>query len=80
MAKQNVYTRHGLKGFFEKNWLLVPIILIGVVAVAIMEATSLYRTAPIPILQVLEIADIQLTGGANRFDYTYLDPHTGCFT
>jgi YVTN family beta-propeller protein len=76
MAKQNVYTRHGLKGFFEKNWLLVPIILIGVVAVAIIEATLLYRTAPIPILQVQEIADTQLTGGPNRFDYSYLDSHT----
>jgi YVTN family beta-propeller protein len=76
MAKQNAYTGLGLKGFVEKNWLLVPVILIGVIAVAIMEATLLYRTAPIPILQVQEIADIQLTGGANRFDYTYLDPHT----
>ena len=31
------------------------------------------KPAPLP-LQV--IADIPLTGGANRFDYTYLDPHT----
>jgi len=76
MAKQNVYTGYWLKGFVEKNWLLVPIILIGVVAVAILEATLLYRTDPVPTLQLQEIANIQLTGSANRFDYTYLDPHT----
>lgn len=76
MAKQNVYTRHGLKGFVEKNWLLVPMILIGVIAVAILEATLLYRTAPIATLQVQEIADIQLSGSANRFDYPSMDPHT----
>ena len=74
MAKQNVYSGYWFKGFVEKNWLLVPIILIGVVAVAILEATLLYRTDPVPTLQVQEIADIQLTGSANRFDYTYLDP------
>ncbi|HJT56878.1 MAG TPA: YncE family protein [Ktedonobacteraceae bacterium] len=31
------------------------------------------KPAPLP-LQI--VADIPLTGGANRFDYTYLDPHT----
>jgi YVTN family beta-propeller protein len=76
MVKQNVYTRHRLKGFVEKNWLLVPVVLIGVVAVAILEATLLYRAAPIAALQVQEIADIRLSGSANRFDYPYMDPHT----
>jgi YVTN family beta-propeller protein len=65
-----------LKNWVEKNWLLVPVILIGVVAVAIFEATLLYRTDPVPTLQVQQIANITLTGSANRFDYTYLDPHT----
>src|SRR5436305_2967657 len=76
MAKQYVYTESRLKRWIEKNWLLVPVILIGVVAVAILEATLLYRTVPIPTLQVQQIANVPLTGGPNRFDYTYLDPHT----
>ncbi|HEY6286452.1 MAG TPA: hypothetical protein VIX20_12370, partial [Ktedonobacteraceae bacterium] len=64
------------KRWVEKNWLLVPIILIGVVAVTILEATLLYRTVPVPTLQVQQIADIPLTGSANRFDYPYMDLHT----
>ncbi len=43
MAKQYVYTGSRLKRWIEKNWLLVPVILIGVIAVAILEATLLYR-------------------------------------
>jgi YVTN family beta-propeller protein len=76
MAKQYIFTGSWLKPWVEKNWLLVPIILIGVVAVAILEATLLYRTIPIPTLQVQQIANIPLTGSPNRFDYQYLDPHT----
>jgi YVTN family beta-propeller protein len=35
----------------------------------------IHKLKPVPLpLQI--IADIPLTGGANRFDYTYLDPHT----
>src|SRR5436190_12694515 len=76
MAKQYLFTRSWLKPWVEKNWLLVPIILIGVIAVAILEATLLYRTVPIPTLQVQQIANIPLTGGPNRFDYPYMDPHS----
>ena len=76
MAKQYVYTGSRLKRWIEKNWLLVPVILIGVIAVAILEATLLYRTVPIPTLQVQQIANIPLTGGPNRFDYPYMDPHS----
>jgi YVTN family beta-propeller protein len=76
MANQYVYTGSWLKRWIEKNWLLVPVILIGVVAVAILEATLLYRNGPVPTLQVQQIANIPLTGSANRFDYTYLDPHS----
>ncbi len=76
MAKQYVYTGSRLKRWIEKNWLLVPVILIGVIAVAILEATLLYRTVPIPTLQVRQIANVPLTGGPNRFDYLYMDPHS----
>src|SRR5260370_40921644 len=76
MAKQYAYTGYWLKRWVEKNWLLVPIILIGVVAVAILEATLLYRTVPVPTLQVQQIANIPLTGSANRFDYPYMDSHS----
>lgn len=76
MANQYVYTDSWLKRWIEKNWLLVPFILIGVVAVAILEATLLYRTVPVPTLEVQQIANIPLTGSANRFDYQYMDPHT----
>jgi YVTN family beta-propeller protein len=76
VAKQYTYTGPWLKRWVEKNWLLVPLILIGVVAVAILEATILYRAVPIPTLEVQQIADIPLTGSPNRFDYTYLDPNS----
>jgi YVTN family beta-propeller protein len=76
VSKQYAYSEPWLKRWVEKNWLLVPIILIGVVAVAILEATVLYRNIPVPTLQVQQIADIPLTGSPNRFDYPYLDPHT----
>lgn len=71
------YTGIRLKGWIEKNWLLIPVMLIGVVAVAILEATFLYRTVPISTLEVQKIADIPLSGSPNRFDYPYLDPQTG---
>jgi len=77
MAKQYVYTGSRLKRWIEKNWLLVPVILIGVIAVAILEATLLYRSVPIPTLQMQQIANVPLSGGTTRFDYQSLDPQTG---
>jgi YVTN family beta-propeller protein len=76
MAKHYLFAGSWLKPWVEKNWLLVPTLLIGVVAVVSLEAIFLYRTIPIPTLQAQQIADIPLTGSANRFDYPYLDPHT----
>jgi YVTN family beta-propeller protein len=60
----------------RRKRLLVALGLLGVVL--LMGSLGFFvihklKPAPLP-LQI--IAEIPLTGGANRFDYTYLDPHT----
>jgi YVTN family beta-propeller protein len=56
--------------------LLVALGLLGVVLLmGSLGFVVIHKLKPAPLpLQI--IAEIPLTGGANRFDYTYLDPHT----
>lgn len=62
-----------LKG---KKRLLITLSLLGfVLLMGSLAFLVIHRLKPAPLpLQV--IADIPLTGGANRFDYTYLDPRS----
>jgi YVTN family beta-propeller protein len=68
-----VLTSKRLKG---RKRLLVAVSLLGVVLLmGSLGFVVIHKLKPAPLpLQI--IADIPLTGGANRFDYTYLDPHT----
>jgi YVTN family beta-propeller protein len=70
---QAVLTSKRLKG---RKKLLVALSLLGVVLLmGSLGFVVIHKLKPAPLpLQI--IADIPLTGGANRFDYTYLDPHT----
>ncbi len=60
----------------RRKILLVALGLLGVVLlIGGLGFFVIHKLKPAPLpLQV--IADIPLTGGANRFDYTYLDPHS----
>jgi YVTN family beta-propeller protein len=61
----------------ERYWLLIPLALVGVIALVILEATILNLTVSESDLALEQIADIPLAGGPNRFDYQSLDPTTG---
>lgn len=61
----------------EKNWLLIPLALVIVMAAVMLEATLLYRAVPIPPLPLQQIADVSLIGGPSRFDYQSLDSRSG---
>lgn len=61
----------------EKNWLLIPLALVIVMAAVMLEATLLYRAVPIPPLPLQQIADVSLVGGPTRFDYQSMDSQRG---
>ncbi len=63
--------------WLERYWLLVPLALVGVIALVILEASLLNLSASEPNLALAQVVDIPLAGGPTRFDYQSLDPNTG---
>jgi YVTN family beta-propeller protein len=55
-----------------RNWLLIPLMLICVMAVAGIETFALNASSDLPLQQV---TDITLPGSPTRFDYQSLDLH-----
>lgn len=58
--------------WFVRNWLLIPLMLICVMAVAGIETFALNASSDLPLQQV---TDITLPGSPTRFDYQSLDLH-----
>lgn len=77
MVKQETIPTPLFIRWTEKNWLLIPLALMIVMAAVMLEATLLYRTVTIPPLPLQQIADVSLVGGPSRFDYQSLDAQRG---
>ena len=59
-----------------KNWLLIPLGLIIVMAIAGFETFALNAPTSIPDLPLRQVTDIPLAGTPTRFDYQSLDART----
>lgn len=62
--------------WINKYWLLIPLGLIAVMAVAAIETIALNAPYSVSNLPLQQVAEITLAGGTSRFDYQSLDPQT----